>query len=296
MLQLVEFRPTMLPQLTELVNRHICQIPPNWSLTELQVAYTLSHAGGLWSAHYSDDGATQKVETVCVIEDNRLAAAAQWGLPANERELQIYWIVADPEQTRALRLLLAGITRQAKMRGYSDIVLYRYAFGVGWYGMPQMWTHLIFGLEESGFEAVEKWVMMTTETNLPSRRIPPDPEQQIRLDWRANDGALEWKVEAFDGMTRIGTCEAWGIPPHLAGSQDADKWVTIEWVGVEKLYRRKGMGQVLLNEQLRHQTWRGVKNAILWTETSNAAARKLNEAMGFQYGPECWVFKKFITP
>jgi GNAT superfamily N-acetyltransferase len=66
------------------------------------------------------------------------------------------------------------------------------------------------------------------------------------------------------------------------------------WLGIEPLYQRHGLGRWLLNEQLRRQAQRGVRNAILWTESDNRAMRQLAESSGFRAGPECWVFNKTI--
>jgi GNAT superfamily N-acetyltransferase len=116
------------------------------------------------------------------------------------------------------------------------------------------------------------------------------------IDLRPEEAALEWDVRAFAGGDLAGECQAWGIPPHLQVCPRAAAWITIEWIGVEGPYQRKGLGRWLLREQLRHQAARGVRHVILWTECEDAAARRFYEALGFTYGPECWHLVRRLEP
>ncbi len=99
-----------------------------------------------------------------------------------------------------------------------------------------------------------------------------------------------------DGEALVGECQAWGVPPHFAGCPGVAEWMTIEWLGVEEPYRRKGFGRWLLHEQIRRQAQRGIRRCICWTGVDNWAARNLTESLGFRVGPECWEFGKKIGP
>lgn len=297
----ITFSSRWLPDLTGLINAHIAQVPPGWTVTERQVAAVLA-TPSVWGVHYPDEPGEFGTETLCVIDRQRLVAAAQWGYPVQHRASEsadlsaggcMSWIAAVPDNAAALALLLEALTARCRERGCHELVTSRYAFGVGWSGIAVTWPHLDAGLEQAGFSRSQRWVIMTGTTDIPAAAAPEDVES-MRLDWHVDEAALEWDLQLYANDQLVGECQAWGIPRHLAGCDGYADWITFEWLGVEPPYRRQGIGRWLLSEQLRRQARRGIANAILWTEPDNRAMRRIGESLGFGYGPECWVFEKII--
>jgi len=193
-----------------------------------------------------------------------------------------------------MEALLAMLTENARALGCNTIdASGRYAFGVGWLGIPIMLPHLIDGFDRWGFEPYERWVIMAGDADAAARAAPTQAVN-LRLEWQVNDDALEWELKAFDGQTLVGECDAWGIPPQFAECRGYGEWITLEWSGVEKAYRRQGIGRYLIREQMRRQAERGVKHAMLWVEPDNKAARKMCESVGFEYQVECWRLEKHV--
>ncbi|MHC5058701.1 MAG: GNAT family N-acetyltransferase [Planctomycetota bacterium] len=116
----------------------------------------------------------------------------------------------------------------------------------------------------------------------PSR--PPEP---CDVDWAEDLDMDEWKLSARRGDELVGECEAWGVPDHLKELPGAGEWVTVEFIEVEKPFRRRGWGRWLLREQLRRQAKLGKGRAILWTESGNRPMLGLLASLGFELGPEC---------
>lgn len=300
-LHYITFSSRWLPDLTGLINAHIAQVPPGWTVTEQQVAAVLD-TPSLWNAHYPEETAKFAVETLCVIDQERLAAAAQWGYPVECESTRatdspamgfISWITAAPGNGPALSLLLDNLIVRCRERKCRGLGTGRYAFGVGWMGVSTLWPHLITGFEQAGFSRSHRWVIMMGTTDVPVVAAPKCVAP-MRIDWRVDEIALEWELRLYADDQLIGECEAWGIPRHLAECDGYAGWITFEWLGVESPYQRQGIGRWLLSEQLRRQAQRRIANAIFWTEPDNRAMRHIGESLGFGYGPECWVFEKTI--
>ena len=177
------------------------------------------------------------------------------------------------------------------MSGCRSIACGRFSFGVGWPGLPTTWTHVIDGMVEAGYKQAQTWVIMHGETAIHST-LPAPPANDLRFYWNMNKPSLEWDLTAYRGEIEVGECQVWGIPPHLEDRADLADWATVEWLGVEAKYHRQGLGKRLMAEQMRFHARRGIQHFIAWTETDNLAARKLNERMGFVYGPELAVMEK----
>jgi len=292
----VTFSDEWLPGLTDLINAHIAQVPPGWTVTEQQVAAVLA-TPALWNVHYPDEPVGFEMETRCVVADGRLVAAAQWCYPAQRGEGSfkgvVSWIVGVPEEAAALSLLLETLTVHSRARGCCALGIGRYAFGVGWMGVPTLWPHLVAGFEQAGFSCFHCWVMMMGTTDVPVLAAP-ECATPMCLAWCADEAALEWGLRLCDGDQLIGECQAWGVPWHLAGCDGYAEWITVEWLGVEPPYQRQGIGRWLLSEQLRRQAQRGIRKAVFWTEPDNVAALCVGESLGFRRGPECWGFEKAI--
>jgi GNAT superfamily N-acetyltransferase len=290
------FLSERMADLTELINAHMAQMPPGWTITECRVAQVLN-TPSLWSMHYPGEAGNFEAETLCVVDGRCLVAAAQLCYPmqysAESSSGFISWIIAVPGRVKALSLLLDALVTRCREQGCCALDTSRYAFGVGWMGIPVVWPHLVAGFERAGFSCTQHWVMMTGSTDVHTVAMP-ESVASMHLDWKMDETALEWDLRLCDGELLVGECQAWGIPPHLADCDGYTDWITYEWLGVESPYQGRGIGRWLLAEHLRRQARRGVKRAIFWTETDNRAMRRVGESLGFDYGPECRVFVRIV--
>ncbi|MBI3941752.1 MAG: GNAT family N-acetyltransferase [Chloroflexi bacterium] len=299
-MECLPYSPEWLTSLVDLVNLHSALVPPAFTFTAEQVATIVAY-NALWAHHYPETEGAYIPEVFCARDQGQLVAAGQWSYPA---ELQteesidetatghIDWIVAKPGQLPALHNLLEKLTAQAQSTGCQYLnMTTRSSLGVGWFGIPTTWPHIIAGFQHSGFACSDRWLIMTASTQV--LEIPqPASIPGIHLAWQENTAALEWSLSAYDEKDLVGECEAWGIPPHFRDCPDYPHWITIEWLGIEKPYRRQGLGRWFLARQLRRQAERGISHAIAWTEVDNIAAQAVNAALGFRSGPECWQFTK----
>lgn len=294
-MQIVEFRAELLPDLTRLVNEQIAAIPPCWTLSETQVALTIAQADSLWGMHFPEDQDSFASPTVCVLERREIVAAAQWLLPTETTNVcSICWIVARPDNPIAIRTLLHLIEKQALNNGLGTVGFNRFSFGVGWFGIPTQWTHLISGLRDAGYQQTETWVLLHGSTDA-YVKIPPSPAHDFKkFYWDMDKPALEWTLTAYEGETQVGECQVWGIPDQFEGCDGFEEWATIEWIEVNKSHQKRGLAKRLVAEQMRFHARRGVKHFIMWTEQNNAATRALGKALHFELGPELAVLKKSL--
>jgi GNAT superfamily N-acetyltransferase len=290
-MQIVEFHEQLLPSLTRLINDQIAAIPPAMTLSEAEVGQIIANGGALWQIHFPEDREPYPNGTICVLEHREVVAAAQWIAPKDAGGIfSLAWIVARPESPLPLKTLLHLLEKQVALSGSRSIGCMRFSFGVGWFGLPTAWKHIINGMREAGYKQTQTWVIMHGETEFHTTLTPPS--DGLRFYWNMNKPSLEWDVTAFQGESEIGECEVWGIPPHLEDREDLADWATVEWLSIEGKYQRQGFGKRLLAEQMRFHARRGIKHFIAWTWQNNLAARHLNESMGFVYGPELAVMEK----
>ncbi len=291
-MQIVEFHENLLPSLTRLINQQIATIPPAFTLSEAEVGQIIRDCGSLWMLHYPEEREPRLTGTICVLEHREVLAAAQWTLPREADGIfTLEWIVSDPQTWVPLKTLLHLLEKQVEMSGCRSIACGRFSFGVGWPGLPTAWTHVIKGMTDAGYKQTQTWVIMHGETAIHSTLSAP-PANDLRFYWNMNKPSLEWDLTAYRDDTEVGECQVWGIPPHLEDRADLASWATVEYLGVEAKYHRQGIGKRLMAEQMRFHTRRGIQHFIAWTSPDNLAARKLNESMGFVYGPELAVMEK----
>ena len=295
----VEFSADLLTDLTGLANAQLASMPPGWTLTEAQVAQTLVLAPNLWGVHYPDQRSAFELETFCVLDQGRLVAAAEWGYPIQpgsqglDSSSVLFWIVAEPDDAEGLSLLLETLIRRSRAGGSSRITTTRFSWGVGWLGIPVSWPHVTRALQSAGFMITNRWVILTSTVNIPVVKAP-QVLASMNISWQVEDSASEWDLQLHSDGVAVGECSAWGIPAHFFDCEGYSNWITLEWLGVESVYQRKGIGIWLIAEQIRKQALRGVTHFIMWTETDNEPLLGLGKRLGFQPGPECWDFQKVI--
>lgn len=293
-MQIVDFRPDLLPSLTRLINTQMASIPPGWTFSETQVQYTIEGAASLWGMHFLDDRESYTAPAVCVLQRREVVAAAQWLIPAHSRNVcSLGWIVADPKHPMALQTLLHLLEKQATTEGFQLIDCSRFSFGTGWFGIPTGWTHVVEGMKTAGFEQAETWMLMHGGIDVPE--TPPAPLPDIKFFWNMNRPALEWTLSAYNQDVSIGECQIWGIPDHFEGSKGFGEWATVEWLEVADAYQRQGLGTRLMLEQMRFHARRGIQQLMMWVREENSSAHALNESLGFTYGPALAVMQKRLS-
>ncbi|MFN8452765.1 MAG: hypothetical protein U0521_30190, partial [Anaerolineae bacterium] len=222
-MQIVEYHEKLLPSLTRLINEQIAPLPPGFVLREGQVADTIARGGSLWDIHFHREHRERELytpEVLCVLERREVVAAAQWIFFVKEGAVSIQWLVAQPGRQVPVRTLLHLIDKWGEIRGANAIRFTRFAFGVGWFGLPATWTHIVTPMLESGYRQTEKWVLMHGDTAAYGGATPPD----VRLEyhWNMNKPALEWELSAYLGERLVGESQVWGVPPHLEDCPPAD--------------------------------------------------------------------------
>ena len=293
-MQVVEYRSEHLPSLTRLINEQMASIPPQGSFTEEQVALTIEQAASLWGMHFPEDHELYRVQTLCILHRREVVAAGQWLLPHQHREVcSICWLIANPSRPTALQTLLHLIEKQATSGGYKLIECGRFSFGIGWFGIPNTWKHIVDGMGDAGFSQTETWMIMHSSTSNHDRAAPVS--NSIKLYWDMNRPALEWTLTAYEYETMIGECQIWGIPDHLETCEGFKQWASIEWIEVDGEYQRRGIGKRLIAEQMRFHGRRGIEHLMSWIRQGNQSARGLHESMGFEYGPELAVMQKRLN-
>jgi GNAT superfamily N-acetyltransferase len=293
-MQIVEFQPKLLPSLTRLVNQQIADVPPGCGFEEAQVEQIVEQGGSLWDVHFPDEHQLASTRTACVLEKGEVVAAAQWLLPRNVKEnCSILWLVAHPEHPFPLKTLLHLIDKQVESGGYAKITESRFSFGVGWFGIPVGWSHMITAMTNAGYRQTEQWVIMYGETGGHGSVTAPQPPN-LHFHWNMKKPMLEWDLNVYDGEVLAGECQVWGVPPHLEAC--AGEWATVEYIEVQEAYQRRGLARRLMAEQMRfHHTRRGIKHFIAWTGYHNEPTIKLNESVGFVKGVELAVMEKVVS-
>ena len=306
-MEVVAFEAKHVAGVTRLANAQIASVPPYWSLSDNQV-WDILQKESLWEIHYADEEPppwTWQVETVCVVEGERVLAAARFDTRYDVGVLGMVsgrWLVAEADQPEALGLLLDTLTEKRGETSAAILVNGRSDFGAGWSGVPTTDALVTSMLAAKGFVPFQKWVIMTAETisepppqpyggylaTSSVRRQPASDGGSQILQWNIDEGRLEWDVQIFDGEEMIGECQSWGIPPEFKMCAGYEEWMQIEWLGVEEAYQRRGLGRQLLGAQLQYHAGRGVKHCLLYTEVTNVAARAVNVSLGFEDKAEVW--------
>ena len=301
-MQVVEYRPELLPALTRLANQHIASVPPGWELTERQLATVLRDLDqdGTYFREEPDHGT---METFCVLDKGQLVAAAslwrsdrndpRWTNGQYERKFrdsgQANWILADPQSGKGLQILLETLAQRARRLG-CDSLSAGGSLCVGRHGMPASWPHLIAGLQDFGFEVEQHGVLMYRSLQDADPGEPPAIDG-LTFEWQLDPEAPEWELHALLDGKRIGECGVWGLSRHVADRPDYRHWINIEWAEVAEPYQRQGIGSWLVREQLRRHQERGAKHALRREWFYHPEELGFYEALGFERLQEWWSYR-----
>ncbi len=301
-MQVVEYRPQLLPDLTRLANQHLASVPPGWELTEHQLATVLRDPDqeGAYFREEPDHGTT---ETLCVLDKDRLVAAAslwrsdrsdpRWTNGQYERKYrdsgQALWILADPQSGQGLQLLLETFAQRARRLG-CDSLSAGGGLCFGRHGMPASWPHLTVGLQNFGFEVEQHGVLMYRSLQDADPGEPPAIDG-LTFEWQLDPEGPEWELHALLDGKRIGECGVWGLSRHVADRPDYGHWINLEWTEVAEPYQRQGIGSWLVREQLRRHRERGAKYALRREWFDHPEELSFHEALGFEHLQEWWSYR-----
>jgi len=279
-----------LPDLTALVNRQLAAVPPGWTMTSAQAGSFLRMPSA-WAVHYPDPPPFAKRD-LGVRGGGRLLAAGQYGMV--EGYCHVAWLAADPGKPAALADWLAALEGLARAAGCREIADSRNELGIGWFGTPVAWEHLVRGLGKAGWEPGDRWVIMTGET-VPAADPGDPPFRTLVLDRREETVAGEWAAYARVGDVPAADSVCWAPSGVFRDCPGWAEWMILEWIGVEEPFQRRGLGRWLFRTQMRWLADRGIRRVMLYTETGNLPARRLFESAGLTAASECWCLRKSLT-
>ena len=301
-MQVVEYRPELLPALRRLANQHLASVPPGWELTERQLATVLRDPDqeGTYFREEPDHGTT---ETFCVMGQGQLVAAASlWRSDRNDprwtngQYVQKYrdsgqanWILADPQSEKGLQILLETFAQRARRLG-CDSLSAGGGLHVCRHSMPASWPHLITGLQDFGFEVEQHGILMYRSLQDADPGEPPAIDG-LTFEWQLDPEAPEWELHALLDGKRIGECGVWGLSRHVADRPDYRHWINFEWTEVAEPYQRQGIGSWLVREQLRRHRERGAKHALRREWFYHREELGFYAALGFERLQEWWSYR-----
>jgi GNAT superfamily N-acetyltransferase len=200
------------------------------------------------------------------------------------------WLAADSAGSE-LTALLAAVEEAARAAACTHITTTRFAFGVGWPGIPLL-PPLEDGLRAAGWVQGERWTVWAhTEAPPPGVAMPrgvlPLTAPLVHTPGQAAYGqawlAVREPIPPPDQMpdAAVGECQMWHLPETVrALVPDA---TTIEFIEVDEADRRAGIGRGLLSAALIGAHAQGYTTVLAWTTETNAAARGLLSACGFRH-------------
>jgi GNAT superfamily N-acetyltransferase len=234
--------------------------------------------------HYPESPVLERRD-LGVTAGGRLLAAGQYAIEGPTCLLS--WLAADPGEPGALAEWIDALEDLARDRGCTAVVQTRNELGIGWFGTPLRWDHVIRGLREAGHEPGERWLIMTADAGAAPPPAAP-PYRTLRVEREARPDALEWSTHAWVGDVPAADVTVWGPPVAFRDCPGYASWTTLEAVDVEEPFQRQGLARYLLTSEMARLADRGAGHVLLFTETGNLPARRLFESLGFTAGPECW--------
>ncbi len=217
--------------------------------------------------------------------DGRLLAAGQYMIDGTS--CLVSWLAADPGEPGALEEWIGALEDLARDRGCTAVVQSRNELGIGWFGTPLVWDHVVRGLREAGYEPIERWVIMAGDLG----SVPPPPKppyRSLRVEHRDDPAALERATHVWVGAVPAADCTFWGAPSVFRDCPGYAAWMTLEAIDVEEPFHRQGIARYLLTSEMARLAEQGIRHVLLFTEVGNLPARRLFESLGFAAGPECW--------
>lgn len=288
----VAYDPSQLASLTQLVNAHTAFVPPHHHFSESAVDLVAVSAHSLWEPHYEDEpDDPAETRTFCFAFNGGILAAGGLVMPEERQQPSVItWLVADPDHAEdTLPPLLDAMIGEARAAGFASIQDGRCAFGAGWFGIWEGWSHIISGIQAAGFTLNQRHHVLVSpqNVNLLIRR-PSLPK--YATGWHMNKLAGEWSLRAFSGETQIAEALVWALNPAFEMADVQPTWATLEWVEVVQDFRRSGIARFLVSEQMLFQARRGITRLVTVVEAGNHSALRLAESLSFESTGTCVTF------
>lgn len=269
---------TISPAIAAEINRIYKAFPPYLEFSKEQIFDLINHYSRFPSPHYPD---LEPLEWR-ILQRKKDGC---WALCFSDGTKYFITVMGIPEG-EDLRNALAWLLSNIPLDGAGEIVFgsIRDPFGLGWCGLPATVKPQIDLLSSDfNFRILERWTVYALKNlqdlELPDHRDFPEDYQFI---YREDTQLGEWEILVYHASEQVGECQAWSIPPYFDTLLEKGKWRTVEWVGVESPYRKKGLGSHLLLKQLAWQKNKGIDHLVVWTEIENVAARAMLVKLGFQ--------------
>lgn len=298
MIEIAPYEPRHLMGLLDVANLHLALVPPRDArLTAPALETAVTHYERLWLHHYPlEEGETPiSHQSLVATSGGEPVGLITAGWTPDDERGNICFFIAHPSVPGAADRLLCEAEALLAAKGCTSIDgSGRSPIGLGWFDLPTTWTHLIEAYERAGFACYAEWIIMAGRTDaIPVG--PPQPRLE-KPDIRFVEDAehCEWHLEIRDGEKLVGECDAWGVPPHLDSCPGFGDWITIEWVGVEEEFQRRGFAFWLMAKQMHYHLRAGRSRAMVWTEKGNLPARALNRRLGLGDGPAIRRFGKSL--
>ncbi len=295
--RVVPYAPGHLEALLKVVNAHVAALPPQEGVIDRTALETIvNRPEALWAHHtreHSIDAAL--VRMVAISDDEVVGLAVAWHEIGGEHA-HLPLLVFEPSAPGAAKALLGRIFDELRDRGCTSVATdERNPLGIGWFGVPDSWPHVLETMHQEGFSVADGWVILTGRTDSIPVEPPRPANEMITCVFVNNENMGEWRLEFFHDDKLVGECETWAVPPHLASCPGFHDWITVEWVGVEEAFRRRGLAFWLLVKQMHYHLRAGRTRVALWTGPGNRPARALYYRLGFSDGPETFVLARSLA-
>ena len=297
MVEIVPYEPRHLSALVALADAHLALVPPHDArmiAPALEMVVRQYHR--LWLHHYPEDADIPTHHRALVaLEAGEPVGLAIVRWSSDDESGHVAFLLAEPSMPEAADRLIEEATAMLSAQACATIEAGdRCPIGLGWFGLPTTWTHLIGAYERAGFACVDGWAIMTGRTDAVPIEPPRPAKEMIHVLLTEHPDRREWRIEFFHDEENVGECDAWGVPPHLDSCPGFGDWITIEWIGVAEEFRRRGLAFWLMVKQMHYHLRAGRHYVMLWTGPDNLPARSLYRRLGFDDGPETRVFRKVL--
>lgn len=264
--------------LTNFIPAHYSQWPPYVSLSETQIQQCLHHYPEAWGRHYPEE---THLQTIILGNRSVLYRAIMYYADSVGHVVSL---AIAPSASAAE--VVSDLLKEAANYGvnYPTFGTTRDPFGLGWSGLSSTTLAPVLDHLQSRYHyrIDQQWIVLERKSLQPAI-LPPDlrPAPEARFEHRDNTPAGEWDIELWCAGELVGECSAWAVPDYFDVISN-ERWVSIEWIGVENNFQRQGYGGQLLLRQLTQQLQLGMDHIILWTEKDNLPARQFFRKFGFR--------------
>ncbi len=245
-----------------------------------------------WALHYPDDARPKR--SYGLRSGASLAAAAQVTLYPRAGEggsfhldASIGWIAAAAGEPALLADFLGAIAADVRAAGATEVGCFsRNELGIGWFGIPESWDHVLAGCRAAGFEPGQTWGLWSADVEaIRSARVPGYAGLTLDRFHRPDDAEHETvaRIKGADAAE----CVIWNPPAIFSDAPDFPAWTTLELIEVQPPFRRQGLARWLLAEQARWLGPAGVRHVLSWVEADNTPAASLLAACGFRAAGTC---------